>query len=74
MSPDQVNASFELLGTVFAGLNVRAVYQSKGYAGVSLWSTLFFLVWGGWTLFYYPHLGQWASFAAASVRFCMNAT
>jgi hypothetical protein len=30
---------------------------------VSIAATAFFAAWGLWNLYYYPHLGQWASWA-----------
>lgn len=64
MTPDLINAAFEALGTVFVGLNVLRLYRDKMVRGVD-WRVMgFFTVWGLWNIFYYPHLGQWLSFAA----------
>ncbi len=62
MSPDLINGLFEILGSAFTWMNVRQVARDKGYAGLFLPSIVFFMSWGAWNLFYYPHLGQWWSF------------
>lgn len=60
--PDVVNGLFECLAG-FAILNhCRILYKDKLYRGVSLLSTAFFMAWGFWNLFYYPHLDQIFSF------------
>lgn len=62
MSPDYINGLFELFGSVSIWFNVRRLYLDKQFKGVSILPTAFFFAWGLWNLFYYPHLGQWASF------------
>lgn len=61
--PDMVNAGFE----AGAGLAVLAhcarLYVDKEARGLSIPAVLFFAVWGGWNIFYYPHLGQFWSLA-----------
>jgi len=61
--PDIVNGGFELSGGLFILNHIRVLLKQKRVAGISLLSNLFFLSWGFWNLFYYPHLGQWVSFA-----------
>ncbi len=61
--PDITNGLFEILGAVAIFGHVRRVLKDKAVAGVSIMSTVFFASWGFWNLYYYPHLGQWASFA-----------
>jgi len=63
VTPDIVNGRFELLGSVLIWLNVCALYRDKQIKGVHPAPITFFFLWGLWNLFYYPHLGQWASFA-----------
>jgi hypothetical protein len=53
--------------------NVHKLYKDKEYKGVSLGPTAFFCAWGAWNLFYYPHLGQWLSFAGGVSIFIANA-
>lgn len=61
--PDFINGSFELLGTFAILGHVRQLWKDKNVAGVSIPATVFFASWGFWNLYYYPHLGQWWSFA-----------
>jgi hypothetical protein len=61
--PDAVNGGFDLAGGAFAALNVYRVWRDRSVAGVSVTAGAFFAVWGYWNIFYYPHLGQWWSFA-----------
>jgi hypothetical protein len=62
MIPDLVNGCFEFCGSLLIWVNVAALYHDKCFRGVRLGPTTFFLFWGLWNLFYYPHLGQWMSF------------
>ena len=73
MTPDLVNALFEGIGAAFTWMNVRQIFRDKGYAGFYLPSGLFFWSWGMWNLYYYPHLGQWWSFAAGCALVSANA-
>lgn len=62
--PDLINAAFEALGGFILLLNVRRILRDKLVRGAD-WRVMgFFTLWGMWNLFYYPHLGQWLSFAA----------
>lgn len=63
--PDLVNGLFEAFGFVAVMFSVYRVQQDKKVAGVSLVTTSFFTSWGFWNLYYYPHLGQALSSAAA---------
>jgi len=59
--PDLINGGFE----AFAGFAILnhcfKVLQDKCVRGVSIASSFFFLVWGFWNVFYYPHLEQFWS-------------
>lgn len=63
MNPDLINGAFEALGAAMVMLSVRQIWRDRRVAGVHWAATVFFTVWGGWNLFYYPHLAQWFSFA-----------
>lgn len=72
--PDLVNGSFELCAGLFCLLNVRNLLRDRSVRGVSVPASAFFAVWGYWNLFYYPHLGQWASLAGGIVVTVVNTT
>lgn len=61
--PDLINGTFELLAAAAVLNNCWTVWQHKQVRGVSIASTAFFLIWGLWNCFYYPHLDQFFSFA-----------
>lgn len=69
---DLINSCFESFAGLFVILNIRQLLRDRKVAGVSLAPHCFFLLWGGWNLYYYPNLGQWASFAGCMVIFAMN--
>ena len=60
--PDLINGLFEGLGALFLLQNVLRLHKDKIVRGVHWLPTSFFMLWGYWNLFYYPHLNQWLSF------------
>jgi len=74
MWPDYINGAFELIGSVMTWLNVRTLIRHKMFAGVHIQTAMFFTLWGAWNLFYYPHLGQIASFIGGVSIFVANFT
>lgn len=64
---DNINGSFELYGGIAIFMNCWQLYKDKEVKGVNIWSTIFFNTWGIWNLYYYPSLGQWASFLGGVV-------
>jgi len=72
MTPDQINALFELGGALLLTMNVRQLMRDKRLAGVRLLPTIWFNVWGGWNLYYYAAIGQRASWAAGLAVFAVN--
>lgn len=73
MVADAVNGIFELVGGLMIWLNVLRLYRDKRVAGVCVPVTVFFFAWGVWNLFFYPHLGQWVSFAGGLFIVAANA-
>lgn len=71
--PDFINGTFESLGGFAIAFSVRNLYLSKVVRGVSWPHVAFFTAWGLWNLFYYPHLGQWFSFAGGFALVSINA-
>jgi len=61
--PDLINGTFEFAGGFMLLTNVWQIFKDKVLKGYNPLSTVFFTSWGMWNLFYYPHLGQWYSFA-----------
>ena len=70
--PDTINGLFELFGGVVLWGNVKAIKRDKMIRGVNWKVTMFFTSWGFWNTFYYPHLGQWLSFAGGLVIVFVN--
>lgn len=70
--PDLVNGCLEGLGAVAVWMNVWKIREHKAVRGVSLFACVFFTVWGGWNLYYYPALGQWFSACAGIGVFVGN--
>ena len=62
MTPDFINGIFEFVGSAFTWMNVRQIYRDKGHSGVYVPAIVFFMSWGLWNLYYYPHLDQPWSF------------
>lgn len=71
--PDLINGTYEVLGGLLVLNHCRAVLRDRAVAGVSILSVAVFTTWGFWNLFYYPSLGQWASFAGGVVILIANA-
>ena len=65
MWQDWLNGTFELLGGLFILLSCIKLYRDKKVRGVSFVHVAYFTAWGYWNIHYYPHLGQWLSFAGS---------
>ena len=63
--PDMINGSLETISAIASLNNCRVLYKQKQVRGVSILSTFFFFMWGCWNLWYYPSLGQTASFVGS---------
>lgn len=59
---DIVNGAFESVSGLLLWNNVRILFKQKQVRGVSVFTTAVFAAWGYWNLYYYPSLGQLASF------------
>lgn len=73
-SPDLINGAFEFFGGAVNWLNVRQLLKDKKLRGVSKIPTIVFSAWGLWNLYYYPFLGQWASFTGGLIIVGANLT
>lgn len=74
MRADTINAAFEAGGAITLLLNIRQLWRDRAVSGVHWLPVAFFGIWGAWNLFYYPSLGQWLSFWAASIIALANLT
>ncbi|MCK4824354.1 hypothetical protein KA005_51860 [bacterium] len=63
MWQDWLNGMFEFLGGLFITLSCIKLHRDKKVRGVSFIHVAYFTAWGYWNIHYYPHLGQWISFA-----------
>lgn len=72
--PDLVNGMFEVIGGLMCWINVVKLHSEKRVAGVYWPVQAFFSCWGLWNLYYYPALGQWASFVGGVFLVVGNAT
>lgn len=72
MIPDSINGLYECVGGALLFLNCMRLYKDKAVSGVVPAVTAFFMTWGYWNLYYYPHLGQWLSFSGGLVIVAAN--
>lgn len=70
--PDLINGGFGAVGGVMHWINVMALVRDRQIKGVNVWAIVFFNAWGFWNLWYYPHLGQWASFTGGLIIVSAN--
>jgi hypothetical protein len=71
-TPDLINGFFETCGGIMLLLHCRRLYQDKEVKGSSPWAATFFMSWGYWNLYFYPHLGAWASFFGGILVVAVN--
>ncbi|WP_167632472.1 hypothetical protein [Mariprofundus ferrooxydans] len=62
---DAINALFEFGVFLAVVPSILALLRDRQVRGMSLLTPLFFTSWGFWNIFYYPHLDQFWSAAAA---------
>lgn len=72
MTPDMINGLFEMFGGVAIANHCRLIYRQRCVHGVSKLSVVFFLSWGLYNLWFYPHLDLPWSFAGGVVLCTMN--
>lgn len=70
--PDLINGGIEMVGAFFTWRNAWQLRADREIRGVYWPTTFFFTAWGMWNLYYYPALGQWASFAGGVVLVAGN--
>jgi hypothetical protein len=68
MTPDFWNGQFELLASILVLRHCRVLRVYNQSYGAGFWSTVFFVIWGIWNLYYYPSLFQkWSTAGAVCV-------
>lgn len=72
MSPDMINATFELGGAFAIAFSVWKVYNDKIVRGISWAHVSFFFAWGMWNLYFYPSVDAPWSFYAGIVLATVN--
>ena len=72
MSPDIINALFEIVGAFAILISAHKCYKHKSAEGVSFVMTGFFFLWGLWNIYFYPSLDQVFSFYAGVVMVVCN--
>lgn len=72
VTPDHVNAVFEFAGALLTWMNVKRVWEDRGYAGVYLPAVILFMSWGFWNLYFYSSLQQPWSVIATYVMTSAN--
>lgn len=66
MTPDLINASFEIGASAIIWYNVHRILKDKEVKGLEWKTWIFYAVWGMYDfIYYYPHLEQTLSFYAA---------
>jgi hypothetical protein len=65
ITPDVINAVFEIVGSVATWGTFAAIRKDRGYAGTRIPLMAFFTSWGFWNLYFYSHLLQWLSLVAS---------
>lgn len=62
MTPDLINGLFEACGGLLMLLDIKVIIRDRAVRGVYWPSRIFFLVWGGWNVYfysYYDHIWSW---------------
>ncbi len=65
MTPDALNACFELAAAAFVTLHARRVWTDREVAGVSIPAACFFASWTLFGFFYFTMIGHWISFTCS---------
>lgn len=73
MTPDHINAGFELVAGILLTFNVVRIYYDKKTRGVSILPLSFMVLWGLWNCYFYPSLGVMWSFYCGLFCTAINA-
>ncbi len=72
MTPDLLNATFEVVGAGFLLADCRALLRDRQLRGVYWPGRVFWASWGIWNVVYYPSIDQWLSFYAGLLVLAAN--
>lgn len=72
LSNDFLNALFEFVGAIAVWMNIWVYAKDRSVKGVYWPMSIFYCLWGGFNLWYYPSLNQWFSFYAGILVFVGN--
>lgn len=72
MTPDHINAGFELAAGFLLTFNVVRIYRDKKTRGVSMIPLSFMVLWGLWNCYFYTSLGVIWSFYCGIVCTTIN--
>ena len=65
---DVINGAIETVAGLLQFVNAYALYRDKQIKGTSYWSVIFYVGWGVWGAYYYPHIHQpWSSVGNAFI-------
>ena len=67
ITPDKVNAGFEIAAALFIIYNCFILHHDKLVRGISPYSYVLFTAWSIWNMFFYPIVEQTFSFYAATL-------
>lgn len=70
--PDIINGLFECGGGLFLLLDIYVMQRDKILQGVHWLPKIWFMLWGYYNIFYYPHLGQHLSFIGGLLIVTVN--
>lgn len=71
---DVINGLFEFIGSLLLFKNCYTLYNDKQVKGVNISTTIFFLLWGLWSIIFYPLNNLWFSFSGGILIVIANAT
>ena len=63
MIQDALNGCLEFVGSIFIWMSIARLNKDRDVKGIVWYHPAFFVCWGMYNLYYYPHLDQWFSFA-----------
>ena len=69
--PDLINGLFVTFGSITGFMNCWKLHKDKQVKGIVWWFNIFYITWGCYNLYFYPHLHQWISFCG-EILICLS--